>query len=256
MDPNAFPISALRPRLKPFRLYYAARLGSTNTHAAALRRARKLYTPAIVLTAHQLAGRGRGGNTWASGAGSLTVTFAVPSDAAVPPQQVPLIAGLAIRDALSTLTGIDALQIKWPNDLWHDGLKLAGLLCERVENADLIGVGLNVNLDLTELNPSLRRRVTTLAALTSRPLPMGDVLVAIAEALDRQLLRRAFGSFDSVVRQINRVHALNGRRIRVSDPSTGVVSGVCEGLDSHGRLLVRSAEGLIRVVAGHVELVT
>ena len=253
MDPNVLPISALRDSLRPFRLYYAARLGSTNTHAAELRRAKRLYTPAIVLTSHQLAGRGRGSNTWASGKGSLTVTFCLPADSAIQPQQVPLISGWAIREALASITGITALQIKWPNDLWHDNLKIAGLLCERVENADLVGLGLNVNLDLTELTPSLRHRVTSLAAIAGRPLPLGDVLVAVADSLHRHLLRREFGSFESVVDQINRVHALSGRHIRVTDHGTAV-SGLCEGLDSFGRLLIRTADGLARVVAGHVEL--
>ena len=253
MQVNALPISKLRSELKPFRLYYAAKMGSTNTHAANLRRGRKLYTPAIVLTSHQIAGRGRGSNTWASGRGSLTVTFCLPTDDAIPPQQIPLIAGWAIRNALAEHAGLPALQIKWPNDLWHDSLKLGGLLCERVENADLIGLGLNVNLDLSDLNPSLRRRVTSLAALAGRPLPLSEVLVRIAAALHRQLLRREFGSFETVVRQINRVHALSGRLIRITDAGESM-TGMCEGLDSSGRLLVRTAGGLIRIIVGHVEL--
>ena len=145
------------------------------------------------------------------------------------------------------------MQIKWPNDLWHDELKLAGLLCERVENADLIGLGLNVNLNLSDLNLSLRHRVTSLAAAAGRPFPVGDVLLWIADALHRQLLRRKFGSFETVVRQINGVHALTGRTIRVTDAGNSV-SGVCEGLDATGRLLVRTADGLSKVIAGHVEL--
>src|SRR5204862_3131112 len=98
-----------------------------------LRRRGKLYAPAIVLTSHQIAGRGRGSNAWWSGSGSLTVTFVLPVHEHSLPHQVPLIAGLAVRDALAKHCGLDEIQLKWPNDLLFAGKKLAGLLCERVD---------------------------------------------------------------------------------------------------------------------------
>src|SRR3954447_21863623 len=86
-----FDLSRLRAQLRPFRLYWYPRLNSTNTHAASLRRARKLFAPAVVLTGRQIAGRGRGANAWWSGAGSLTVTFVLPVREHLLPHQVPLI---------------------------------------------------------------------------------------------------------------------------------------------------------------------
>src|SRR5689334_12502800 len=72
---SSFDLSRLRSSIKPFRLHFFTRLRSTNDHAATLRKHKKLFAPAIVLTSHQLAGRGRGSNSWWSGDGSLTVTF-------------------------------------------------------------------------------------------------------------------------------------------------------------------------------------
>ncbi len=251
---NRFRLDSLRKQLKPFRLYFFTRLRSTNDHAAALRRAGKLYCPAVVLTNHQLAGRGRGTNTWWSGSGSLTVTFAVPSDERIVPHRVPLIAGLAVHRALRGLTGGDDIQLKWPNDLWHDGLKLAGLLCERVDGADLIGLGLNVNVDIDDIPSSLRHRVTSLKAVVGREMPLQAVLTAISTQLDKLLLKREFGSFGAILPEYNRFHVLVGRRVRVSEPGGGVIQGPCEGMDAEGRLLVRTSQKLFRVVAGHVEL--
>ena len=255
MNDNAFQVSSLRRQLKPFGLNYYTRLKSTNDYAAKLRRSRKLYAPSIVLTPHQIAGRGRGGNTWWSGEGSLTVTFVIPTDDQLPPHQVPLIAGMAVRESLASSFGADAIRMKWPNDLWHDDLKLAGLLCERIENVDLIGVGLNVNVDPTDIPVSLRHRVTSLRAIVGRTHAMNDVLTAIARAMDRYLLKREFGSFAALLRDYNVVHALNRRQISVIEPGEGPPSvGVCEGLDAHGRLLLRTQGQLLRIVAGHVEL--
>jgi BirA family biotin operon repressor/biotin-[acetyl-CoA-carboxylase] ligase len=47
--------------------------------------------------------------------------------------QIPLVAGLAVRDAVAQMTGCDEIQLKWPNDILLHGRKLAGLLCERVD---------------------------------------------------------------------------------------------------------------------------
>ena len=96
----AFNVELLRKQVRPFRLHYFARLRSTNDHAARLRREKKLFAPSIVLTSRQLHGRGRGANEWWSGdPGCLTLTFVLPSADHLQPQQVPLIAGLAVRSA-------------------------------------------------------------------------------------------------------------------------------------------------------------
>src|SRR5436305_1445423 len=152
---SRFDLNRLRHEIKPLRLYWFPRLRSTNDHAAALRKRGELFAPAIVLTGHQTAGRGRGTNTWWSIGGSLTVTFVLPADPQIAPHQLPLIAGLAARNAAAELTGDQHIQLKWPNDLLYGWRKLGGLLCERVLKADLVGLGLNVNLDPSRAPKSL-----------------------------------------------------------------------------------------------------
>src|SRR5947207_10623919 len=66
----SFDLSRLRREIKPFKLHWFPRLRSTNDHAAALRERGELYAPAVVVSGHQMAGRGRGGNSrwWGRGA--------------------------------------------------------------------------------------------------------------------------------------------------------------------------------------------
>ena len=94
---NAFHLARLRKELKPLRLHWFPRLRSTSDHAAVLRKRGDLFAPAVVLTGHQTAGRGRGTNAWWSDTGTLTATFAFPIDERVAPHQLPLLAGLAVR---------------------------------------------------------------------------------------------------------------------------------------------------------------
>jgi BirA family biotin operon repressor/biotin-[acetyl-CoA-carboxylase] ligase len=250
-----YGIAALRPSLRPFRLHWFSRLRSTNDHAAVLRRRGELFAPAIILTSHQLAGRGRGSNTWWSGPGCLTVTFAIAAKDSIAPHQVPLLAGLAIRNAAAELAGGAPVQLKWPNDLLFEGRKLAGLLCERLDRVDLIGLGLNVNVAQDQPPRALRDQVTSLSQIVHRSLDQAQVLAIVARHLHANLLRNGERPFAQALTEYNRHHLLTGRRIAV----TGVageerLAGVCRGLDSMGRLLLRTPAGTRRIIAGHVVL--
>lgn len=250
---SSFNLSALRTQIKPFRLHWFPRLRSTNDHATELRRRGELYAPAAVLAGRQTAGRGRGAHAWWSGPGCVTVTFVFPLDERVLPHQLPLLAGLAVRNAAAEACGNDGVRLKWPNDILYDGRKVGGLLCERVLKADLVGLGLNVNLDPSSAPPDIRDRVTSLAAAAGRALDLTEVLGTVASHLHRVVTQDADRPFLHVLREYDLHHALVGERVTVLDGADSAgVSGRCEGLDEMGRLLLRSKSGLHRVISGHV----
>ena len=255
MNPSAFNLARLRQGLKPFKLHFFPRLRSTNDHAAVLRRRGVLFAPAVVLTGRQIAGRGRGSNAWWSAPGSVTVTFVFPVEEHLAPHQVPLLAGLAVRDAAAELTGDANVSLKWPNDVIVDGRKLAGLLCERVSRADLIGVGLNVNTDLKKAPATLRPRITSLAATAGREIDLSDALAAVAKYLHRSMSRRGDRLFVETLNRYDEHHALVGRNVSVVEAGTGMLlSGRCAGLDSNGRLLLRAGKKAHAVIAGQVRM--
>ena len=256
MNADRLRLDELRTGVRPFRLHWFPSLRSTNDHAAAMRRRRQLYAPAIVLTGRQTAGRGRGAHAWWSRAGCLTVTFALPVDEQLQPHQIPLLAGLAVRNAAAELAGSDKISLKWPNDLLFEGRKLGGLLCERLDKVDLVGLGLNVNLDRSTAPPDLRHRVASLAEVRGETIDITGALAKVAAHLHRQWSRGAGQPFGAVLKEYDTHHALIGRRVSVVDGIAGTVTGRCEGLDGMGRLLLRSRSNkLIHVVAGHVQMV-
>src|SRR6476469_6292728 len=103
---------------------------------------------------HQVAGRGRLDRTWTSHAGAgLTFSVLLRPEAPVDTWGwLPLLAGLAARDALVTATGVD-VALKWPNDLLARASekKLAGILAQTTGPAVVIGIGLNVSTTEDEL---------------------------------------------------------------------------------------------------------
>ena len=270
---NSFRLAELRAGVKPFRLHFFTTLRSTSLHAATMRKRGDLFAPAIVLTARQTAGRGRGANTWFSAAGSLTVTFILPVNPTLAPHHLPLAAGLAVRDAAAELAADQNIQLKWPNDLvyaTHPGartsrsgttsppplIKLAGLLCERLDHVDLIGVGLNVNIPARPLPRDIADRVIFLEQLShpQAALDLTTALLTLTHHLHRVLVRQSETPFPTLLREYDRHHALLGRTIAVYAAAEPPAVGKCEGLDSTGRLLLRTRAGLKRMIAGHVEL--
>lgn len=214
-------------------------------------RTQKLQAPAIVLTGWQVAGRGRGTNTWWSSAGSVTVTFAFPIVESRPPHHLPLLAGVAIRRTIEETTGIADIKLKWPNDLLLDGRKLCGLLCERVGACDLVGMGLNVNLDIASAPPLLRPRITSLSEITHRQIDQSTILLRVSNALQHAIANPT--PLETILQEYNRHNALTGRRVSVRNFDHPPMSGLCEGLDEQGRLILRSGNKLHHIVAGHVE---
>jgi BirA family biotin operon repressor/biotin-[acetyl-CoA-carboxylase] ligase len=249
---NHFDLARLRTELRPFRLHYFPTLRSTNAHAAVMRKSKRLFAPAIVLTSNQIAGRGRGSNTWFSSAGSLTVTFVLPIDA-YEPQQLPLIAGLAARAACAELTGCAGIMVKWPNDLLADGKKLGGLLCQRVDKVDLVGIGINVNTPLNDAPRALRKQITSLRQLAGAQLNINDVLITLAGHLRRLVRLRNETSFAAFVEEFRHYDALAGKRIHlIGENGEPAIHGICDGIDDSGRLLLRDRLITHRVIAGHV----
>lgn len=230
-------------------------LASTSDTAAELRRRGELFVPAVVLAGEQTAGRGRGHNSWWSSAGCLTVTFVLPMDPIIQPHQLPLIAGLAARDAAAELSADNGIQLKWPNDLLYDGRKLAGLLCERVLNVDLIGIGLNVNVDPSRAPIELRSKITSLLEIRGTAIDMTDALAVLASHLRVSLNRASKEPFAVLLREYDAHHALIGRQVCVSpSPGEAPVCGHCRGLDEIGRLVIQSGGQFHRVISGQVTM--
>jgi len=126
-------------------------LPSTNTYAAGLIRSKKVAEGTIIRAAYQSAGRGQTGNHWESEAGKnlLISIILYPEDLEVSDQfLISMMVSLGISDFLGG--EISGCTIKWPNDIYVNNDKIAGILIENsiMENTILnsvAGIGLNIN---------------------------------------------------------------------------------------------------------------
>jgi BirA family transcriptional regulator, biotin operon repressor / biotin---[acetyl-CoA-carboxylase] ligase len=180
---------------------------------------------ALVTTSEQTAGRGRQGRRWSAPAGTALLMSLILHDA---PDLLPLRAAVAVACAC----GPDAL-IKWPNDVLIDDRKVAGILAESrpAEGWAVLGIGVNVAVDVADLPPELHAAAGTLG----RPRrAIGLFLADLLAALERELAADAIAVLDDWRSR----DALLGREVAWNE---GV--GMARGIDAVGRLVVEHADG-------------
>jgi len=238
-------------------LLYLAETGSTNVEASRLARS-GAPEGTLVVADHQSTGRGRLARRWLAPPGTsllLSLVFR-PGFGASQAQRLTMICGLAAAAAVESETGL-VLDIKWPNDLLCSEAKVGGILTDLVligEQIDfaVVGLGMNVNLEPSQLGKSLLMPATSLSHELGRSVPRLPLLWAYLREVEARYLALRTGH-SPVAEWADRLVTLR-QQVKVSGLNRAL-EGQAEGVDSEGALLVRTADGdLHRVVAGDVTL--
>jgi BirA family biotin operon repressor/biotin-[acetyl-CoA-carboxylase] ligase len=152
--------------------------------------------------------------------------------------------------------GGPACGLKWPNDVQHDGRKVAGILVERLETpqgpAAVVGIGLNVSTRPDELPVAT---ATSLAAAGAADLDRTSLLLSLLTTLGRRYdawARSAGDPASGVLEDYRRQCVTLGRQVRVHLPAGEVLEGTAIGVDSDGSLVVGSGARRVSVSAGDV----
>ena len=197
----------------------------------------------LVTADEQTAGRGRQGRSWVAPPGrALLMSVVLRELDAQRTPLVPLAAAVAVCRAFPEADGI-----KWPNDVWVGGRKVAGILIEgRPQDGwAVLGIGLNVATEAGEFPEELREIATSLRAAGS---PLGTPADALEELLPA--LEAWLGADpEQVLAAWRERDALRGQTI-----SWGDGTGVAAGVDDDGSLLVDTADGVRSLHAGEVHL--
>ena len=259
-----WPVEAIRREVAPLLPGFAVEVLTTvdSTNSELMRRARAGWREPVLLVAeHQSAGRGRMGRHWYSDApattggtsdrvglfpagGSLTFSLAL----AVSPQDwsgMSLAVGVSLARSLHP-----ALGLKWPNDIWLNERKLAGILIETASFGDrrmaVIGVGVNIRPHAWE---GLSRPPAWLQELLpglDAPAVLQCVFPELVQAL-RLFETQGFAPFQAAFETRD---VLRGRAVVLSDGTTGTATGV----DGTGALLVHTSSGMKAITSAEVSV--
>ena len=227
-----------------------ATIGSTNARAAVVGQPWR-----VVVADHQSEGRGRLARSWEAPPGtSVAISATVPVPAGAP-GWLPLLAGLAVAEAVTAETGL-AADLKWPNDVLlpgDDDRKVCGVLCEVVTGPGdpLVVVGAGVNVDQTREQLPVDT-ATSLTLAGASDVDRSRLVAAYLAGLARWYAALA-GPDPYRIRAAYRERCTTvGRPVTVSRPDGPTCVGTAVAVDDDGRLVVDGAEGRQAWPAGDV----
>ena len=237
-------------------IYYYEDVDSTNNVGKILAN-KGCADGSIIISESQNKGRGRLERGWYSPKGA-GIWFSVVLKPKMSPQNAPkftLLAAVAMTRAIENITGIKC-GIKWPNDILYDGKKLVGILTEMNAEIDrinyiVIGMGLNVNNDV--FPKELEEIATSLKMIAAKKFNRIDLLSEIIRELEIEYNEAMKNGFKATFETWRKYSATLGCQINV----VGIeeqFSGKAIDIDEDGALLVETAEGLKKVLAGDVSI--
>ena len=204
-----------------------------------------------IVASRQSAGRGRLGNVWQSSPGNLFATLLLrPEKPAGECAQLSFVAALAVSDMLARVAPRTEFALKWPNDVLAGERKIAGILLESESGADgmatWLAVGIGVNLAV--FPEDTRFPAISLAALGAIPPAPKDALLHLAARFAKWYeVWRASGFAPVREAWLARASGLGSRiRVRLTNEE---ISGVFQGIDESGALLLGLIGGGVRAIA-------
>lgn len=222
--------------------------GSTNADLVARAAAGEDIAGAVLLAEHQSAGRGRHGRRWSAPPRTqISMSFGVDTTGIAPDRWgwLPLLTGLAIAETIRSL-GVDA-TVKWPNDVLVGSGKLAGILAEVAAPVVVVGLGLNVGFDASDLPDP---KAVSLAML-GRPVDRTELAAALLGRLSERI--EQWRAADATLATDYRAASSTiGTRVRALLPGGDEITGVASAVDEGGRLIIETDGSPVTVSAGDI----
>lgn len=206
----------------------------------------------VVVADVQTAGRGRIGREWTSPKnGGIWMSVLLRPD--IRPEnasRLTLVAAMAVRETLAKKTGVDC-WIKWPNDIVTNGKKICGILTEMKSQAGevnyiVVGIGINVNIE--RFPEELTETASSLYIETGRSFERSEIIEefgkSFAKYYDIFMLTQ---DMSVLMMEYNNCLANYNNKVKILD-TRNTYTGVSEGINEAGELLVRDETGNMNVV--------
>ncbi len=202
----------------------------------------------IIITERQLKGRGRMGKEWYSPQGGIWFSVILKPD--MPPDHIyrlTLMAGISVVEALEDI-GIKA-RIKWPNDVTINEKKICGILTEVEAQMDcvnfvIIGIGIDVNIEMDMLPPIMRISTTSLKEETGKDIDRVLLIQSLLERLEKDYNTYLSGNFDSILNRWKEYSSTLNRRVKIVTRFKSI-EGEAVGIDHDGALVIEMDDGTL-----------
>ncbi|MEX2129866.1 MAG: bifunctional biotin--[acetyl-CoA-carboxylase] ligase/biotin operon repressor BirA [Pseudohongiellaceae bacterium] len=235
-------------------------LSIDSTNSEAMRRIQKgAKGRQLIVAEQQLAGRGRRGRAWLSPmARNVYMSLIWPFDNGITALEgLSLVIALSLVRALQELglPGMEHLRVKWPNDVWLQNKKLAGILLELQGDAQgplqvVIGIGLNVNMPL-QLHQEIQQPVTDLSSNGNFKVDRNRIVTQVVSQLDKDLRQFSASGFAAFKDTWHQYDVFHGQTVEVTRGNNRIV-GKVTGVDATGALVLSTPTGIELITGGEV----
>ena len=216
-----------------------------------------LESGTVIVAEMQQAGRGRRGRVWQSpfGANLYYSYFWRLDDGLQAAMGVSIAVGLAVYDAIKALYQID-VELKWPNDIYINKQKLAGVLVEldgQPQGPCQLVIGIGINLQMPEsFSQHIDQAWTDLNQHTQK-LDKNQLVASLTHHLEQRLVQYRQTGLQDMYEQWNSLNAFAGDYVELN---TGHRSwrGICEGIDPQGGIRIRQDGEVKSYYGGEVSL--
>lgn len=230
---------------------------STNDELFRISRFRDLPNGTAVLAESQSRGKGRTGRVWHSPSGLgiyLSVLFRLENQPALL-SQLTLAAGVSVCKTLQRTTGRSP-ELKWPNDVRYDGLKVGGILTEaQARNGSIrnvvVGIGVNVSHGPEDFPDNIRPTSTSISLATGRTPDRHALTAGLLDDLETTVERWRAEGFSSLADTWKRNSSTIGRKVRVLIENQPI-EGMAVALTDEGALMIEAEGGELVVDTGEV----
>ncbi len=193
----------------------------------------------LITADEQTKGKGRTGRTWYTLPGSALALSFILTDIQQSPSLLIGVAALAVYDTLSSLTS-SQIEIKWPNDILIEGLKVCGILVESQWSGDqlmgvIVGIGMNVSSGSLAFNEQVRYPAAYLEQFTDRPVSRAALLKSI---ITRITAWEKEPDPTTIVSEWNRRLAFRGQKVTAIRSEHASLEGVLTGIDQSGDVIL------------------
>lgn len=234
-------------------VFFYESVDSTNTVAAELA---EKGTPegTVVIADSQEKGRGRLGRFWVSPP-HVNIHMSIILRPEIEPKDVTLLTIMSAVACVTALRGVTGLKvtIKWPNDLIVSGKKMGGILTEVKSDPDriifaVIGVGINVNMDVDMFPDDIRQIATSVKNETGEMHSRTAIIVEILNELEHwyKILKRTGGK--PLLSEWQQLTSTLGRDVRIT-VGKETFTGIAESIDDEGMLILRLPSGMLKKIS-------
>jgi len=212
----------------------------------------------VVIAEHQSAGRGRRGRQWVSPFGShiyMSMYWYLEQGMSAA-MGLSVVTALAVSDAIKELCNLD-VALKWPNDIYLNGKKLAGILID-LEGQTLepchcvIGIGLNINMP-NKAAESIDQPWTDLQSHTKSKMNRNKLTSLLIDCLHRRLTAHKESGISSMMEDWHKHDLYMNKPVKLVTGEKEVF-GICRGINTQGALLLEVDQQIKPIYGGEVSL--